>query len=180
MRAVAVGLLCLGVLGWSASFAQAYRVEWSVVGSGGDGMSGASYKCGATVGQAAAGQLTGSQYRAFIGYWQAEVEVGIADEQDPVLPEGPVTRLEAISPNPCPDRAQLRYSLATPGPVSITIHDLAGRQVRSLAGAVQPAGTYSVGWRGDDEAGRELPNGVYFCRFAAGDVRETGKLVLAR
>jgi hypothetical protein len=143
-------------------------------------MSGTGYRVGATAGQTAAGPMTGAAYHALIGFWQAEIEVGILDREGPVLPEGLVTRLEAIAPNPLRGRAQVRYALGAAGPVSLTVHDITGRQVRELVSGPRPAGRHAVDWRGEDDAGRELANGVYFCRFAAGEARTTSKLVLAR
>ncbi|MBN2538020.1 T9SS type A sorting domain-containing protein [candidate division WOR-3 bacterium] len=171
-------LLC--VLCGSILFAQPYRCDWSVVAQGGGDMSSAAYRCGATAGQTAAGQLTGPAYRALIGFWQAAYEVGIAEKEGPTLPEGLVTRLEAVSPNPLRGRAQVRYSLAVAGPVSIIVHDLAGRQVRTLATGTRPAGRYAADWRGDDDAGRKLADGIYFCRFSSGATNSTQKLILAR
>ena len=52
----------LGVLGGlSLSYGQTYKCDWCVNGIGGGDMAG-SYKCGATVGQTAAGQITGANY----------------------------------------------------------------------------------------------------------------------
>ena len=180
MRTVALALLCLGVLGGSILLAQPYRCDWSVIGIAGGGMRAADYRAGATAGQTAAGLMAGTGYRAFIGFWQAEPATGILEKEGPTLPEGPVTRLETIAPNPLPGRAQLRYSLAAEGLVNITIHDITGRQVRTLVSGSRPAGNYTAVWPGDDNAGRELAKGIYFCRFAAGEVRQTSKLILAR
>jgi hypothetical protein len=41
-------------------------------------------------------------------------------------------------------------------------------------------GAYNITWDGRDHLGRSLSNGVYFCRFAAGDYRATEKLVLQK
>jgi hypothetical protein len=41
-------------------------------------------------------------------------------------------------------------------------------------------GLYSLNWSGNDDRGRELARGVYFCRFTAGDYRATEKLVLQK
>lgn len=174
-------LCVLGLLCVSVALAQPYKCDWGAVGIAGGRMSGAEHRAGATAGQTAAGPIAGATYRAFIGFWQADYGVGVAEDKlGPTLPEGPITRLEAIAPNPLPGRAQVRYSLAAAMPVSITVHDITGRRVRTLAAGPQPAGRHSVAWRGDDDAGRELANGIYFCRFAAGEVRTTSKLVLAR
>ena len=180
MRSIALTLLCLGVLGGTLSLAQPYRCDWSVIGIAGGGMRAADYRAGATAGQTAAGLMAGTAYRAFIGFWQTDVSVGILEKQGPTLPEGPVTRLEAITPNPLPGRAQIRYSLAAELAVSITVLDITGRRVRTLAAGPQPAGRHTVAWHGDDDAGQELANGVYLCRFAAGDVRSVSKLILTR
>ncbi|MFO7675719.1 MAG: T9SS type A sorting domain-containing protein, partial [bacterium] len=144
------------------------------------GMSGTAYRVGATAGQTAAGRLAGAQYLAFIGFWQADAEVGILDREGPALSRGLETRLEAIAPNPFRAGTVVRYALGTGGPVRLTVHDLCGRQVRVLVAGERPAGRYAADWRGEDDAGRELANGVYFCRFAAGDTRTTQKLILAR
>jgi len=160
--------------------AQNYRCDWSVVGIGGGEMSSSAYNCGATAGQTAAGLITGSNYWALIGFWQTEGQTGVR-EQAYSPGQGPlVTRLEPIAPNPCPGRAQMRYSLAQAGPVSLTMHDLCGRLVRVLVNSEQKAGRYNVRWDGCDRSGRSLANGVYFCRFAAGETHVTDKLILAR
>jgi hypothetical protein len=179
MRLVKLAL-ALGIFIGPPCLAQDYRCDWSVVGIGGGEMGSAEYRCGATAGQTAAGPMAGTSFLAMIGFWQSGYEVGIHEET--VLPNAGRldTRLEEVSPNPCPGRAALRFALAGAGPVSLTVHDMCGRLVRTLAAGPRPAGSYSVEWRGDDDAGRVLANGVYFCRFAAGDARTTRKLVLAR
>ncbi|MFO7637826.1 MAG: FlgD immunoglobulin-like domain containing protein [bacterium] len=178
MIARAFCILC--VLCCSTLPAQPYRCDWAVVGIAGGGMSGADHRVGTTAGQTAAGPMTGPAYYAFIGFWQTDVSVGMAEKQGPVQPEGPVTRLEAITPNPLRGRAQIRYSLTAELAVSITVHDITGRRVRVLASGTRPPGRYSADWRGDDDAGRALANGVDFCRFATGETRTTRKLILAR
>ncbi len=90
-------VLAAAVVGLAA--AQNYKCDWSVNGIGGGGMTGA-YTCGATVGQTAAGQLTGTTYWALIGFWQPEGQEGVQDQtQSPG--QGPLlTRLYAPQPNP--------------------------------------------------------------------------------
>jgi hypothetical protein len=173
-------ILCvLCVLCGSYSSAQNYRCDWSVNGIGGGDMTGA-YRCGSTVGQTAAGLITGSNYWALIGFWLPEGQVGVREAAQ--WPSGPVveTRLYAPQPNPFRTHLAIRYSLATEGRVTLRVHDLTGRVVRTLADGVMRLGRYSVNWSGTDDRGRELARGVYFCRFAAGDYRATEKLVLQR
>ena len=174
-------ILCvLCVLCGACAVAQNYKCDWSVVGSGGGEMAGTAYKCGSTVGQTAAGFITSTSYWALIGFWQPEGEVGV---REPAHSQnlGPlVTRLYAPQPNPFRAALSIRYSLAAEGRVTLRVHDLTGRVVRTLCASSMKRGTYSVTWNGADDRGRELARGVYFCRFTAGDYRVTEKLVLQR
>jgi len=151
-----------------------------VVGIGGGEMSSSAYKCGSTVGQTAAGQITGTSCWALIGFWQPEGQTGVR-EQAYSPSQGPLrTRLYVPQPNPFRTHLAIRYSLATGGPVTLRVHDLTGRVVGTLADGEMRPGRYSLSWSGTDDRGRELARGVYFCRFSAGDYRATEKLVLQR
>ena len=175
-RLLELCVFCL--LSLSPGFAQ-YRCDWSVNGIGGGEMTGA-YKCGSTVGQTAAGQLTGSNYWALIGFWQTEGQTGVG-EQAYSPNQGPlVTRLYVPQPNPFRTHLAIRYSLASGGRVELRVHDLTGRVVRTLCASSMKRGAYSVTWNGRDDHGRELAHGVYFCRLAASDYRATEKVVLRR
>jgi hypothetical protein len=164
----------------SLATAQPYRCDWNVVGVGGGEMSSSAYKCGATAGQTAAGFITGSNYWALIGFWQQEGQVGIDEETKFSSGQVVETRLYAPAPNPSRAAAAIRYSLAVPAHVSLSIHDLAGRQVRALVNAQQEPGRYSVRWDGRDDRGQSLANGIYFSRLTSGDYTGTEKLVLQR
>lgn len=75
-------------------------------------------------------------------------------------------------PNPFGPATTIRYSIAEPGPVSLSIYDVRGRRVRSLVTGAQPAGTHSVSWNGRDEHGVRVSSGIYFVRLQrAGEVR---------
>ena len=41
-----------------------------------------------------------------------------------------------------------------------------------------PAGDHSFEWDGRNEGGQQVPAGVYFSTFQAGELRQTRKLVL--
>ena len=84
-------------------------------------------------------------------------------------------------PNPFGRNTEVRFTLDRGGPVTATVHDVAGRSVRTLlAGAVMPAGAVALGWDGRDDAGAAVPNGVYFCRIAGGDGARLTRLVFRR
>jgi len=162
----------------TAAPAQNYKCDWNVVGIGGGEMSSAAYRCGSTAGQTAIGQMTGTDYQAFIGFWQIDVPVGIQEEAQWPSGQALVTRLYAPMPNPCRGWAAIRYSLNAERRTTLRIHNLAGRVVRTLVNSQQKPGRYTLRWDGRDKAGRRLAAGVYFCKFSAGDYRATQKLVL--
>lgn len=62
----------------------------------------------------------------------------------------------------------LVYDLPEPGRVSLTVYDVRGRRVATIADAHQSAGRHSVEWNGADRDGRALPSGVYLIRMEAG------------
>ena len=88
------------------------------------------------------------------------------------------TRFTDLGPNPAAGGVTVGYSLAARGPLSITIYDASGRQVRTLESGMRDAGTGSTHWDGRDERGRRFAAGVYYCRLAADRVL-TARLVLA-
>jgi flagellar hook assembly protein FlgD len=55
-----------------------------------------------------------------------------------------------------------------------------GRKIRVIANSIQKPGEYSICWDGKDDAGRNVPNGVYILRFVAGDYQRNAKIVLTR
>jgi len=168
-----------GILYGSIGLAQNYKCDWSVNGIGGGDMTGA-YKCGSTVGQAAAGQMTGSSYWALIGFWQTEGQTGVR-EQAYSPNQGPlVTHLYSPFPTPAVRSVTIRYTLDAQRQTLLQVHDLTGRVVRTLCASSMKRGAYSITWDSRDHLGRSLSNGVYFCRFSAGDYNATEKLVLQR
>lgn len=90
------------------------------------------------------------------------------------------TRLDTPRPNPFGDGTEIRFALAEPTRVDLSVYDVRGRLVRRLRDTMVPAGFHGIRWNGTDSEGRRLPAGVYFARLVAGDVRQTRKLILVR
>lgn len=84
------------------------------------------------------------------------------------------------SPNPFHGSTEIRFSMASPGPVSLRIYDAAGRLVRTLAEGTATAGAHGVAWDGRNEAGLKVAAGVYPYRLDAGAATSRGRLVLVR
>jgi hypothetical protein len=88
--------------------------------------------------------------------------------------------VEAPSPNPFRAATTVRFATPSGGPVTVRVHDVTGRLVRTLlARSVEP-GEQRVTWDGRDDAGRRVSPGVYFVRLHAGGVDRSVKTSLLR
>ncbi len=74
-------------------------------------------------------------------------------------------RLAPAVPNPFNPRTTLRFELTAPATVELTVFDLSGRRVATLALGDRAAGRHEAVWQGCDEAGRSMPSGVYLARL---------------
>jgi aminopeptidase N len=84
------------------------------------------------------------------------------------------------APNPVRDVAQIRYFLPRPGDVRVSVHDVAGREIRALWSGAQTAGSRALWWDGRDAAGAPVASGVYWVRLAAPDGRLSQQVVVRR
>ncbi|MBI3872150.1 MAG: T9SS type A sorting domain-containing protein [candidate division Zixibacteria bacterium] len=83
-------------------------------------------------------------------------------------------------PNPFNAGTTIRYSLTDPGRVNVTVFNILGQRVATLADDEQAPGEYSVTWDGRDEQGTPVPSGMYFYRLTAGDQVQSKKMVLLK
>jgi hypothetical protein len=92
----------------------------------------------------------------------------------------PRTRLIGNAPNPFFGATTISFVLERDLPVELSVYDLSGRLVSSLAHQVLPSGPHAVKWDGRSLDGRRAPPGVYMYRRAAGSMRDDGRMVLWR
>ncbi|MGQ0721280.1 MAG: proprotein convertase P-domain-containing protein [Candidatus Eiseniibacteriota bacterium] len=86
--------------------------------------------------------------------------------------------LEAAVPSPF--RADTAIRFAVPGSgaqISLEVFDIGGRRVRTLASGFHAAGTHSVSWNGENDAGTKVSSGIYFYRLETQDFSSTKKVV---
>ncbi|MBU2501174.1 T9SS type A sorting domain-containing protein [bacterium] len=99
----------------------------------------------------------------------------------PEIPErGAGLELLPNAPNPFNPSTEIRFSLTRSGPVTVTIHDLAGRLVRTLEQGIRESGEHRVVWHGDDDGGRRQPSGVFFVRVVSGDDVRSRKIMMLK
>lgn len=81
-------------------------------------------------------------------------------------------------PNPFRVSTSIQYQLARESQVSLTIHDLLGRQIRVLHTGFDGPGIYERSWDGLDADGRRVAAGTYFIRLRTGESSRPQRLVL--
>ncbi len=93
--------------------------------------------------------------------------------------------LLANFPNPFNPETWIPYQLAKPAKVSISIYNVKGQLVRTLALGQQPAGIYqsrsrAAHWNGKNEFDEAVASGVYFYTLSAGDFSATRKMLIRK
>jgi photosystem II stability/assembly factor-like uncharacterized protein len=83
-------------------------------------------------------------------------------------------------PNPFNPATEIRFDLARDERVRVTIHDVAGRVVRSLHDGSLGAGPQRLVWNGRDDVGRPLASGAYLVRIEAAGEGVTHKVLLSK
>jgi hypothetical protein len=83
-------------------------------------------------------------------------------------------------PNPFNPVTTLQYDLPEDGLVNITIHDMMGRQIKTLVKGSQTAGYKSTQWNATNDRNEPVSAGLYLYTIEAGDFRQTKKMVLLK
>jgi mannan endo-1,4-beta-mannosidase len=78
-------------------------------------------------------------------------------------------------PNPFNPETTIDYTIASPGHVHLTIHDVLGREVAVLVDEEQSAGQYKISFHAD-----HLASGIYTYTLLSGDFSLSRKLILLR
>jgi len=83
-------------------------------------------------------------------------------------------------PNPFSQFTGISYQLPVTGHVNLSIYNIAGQLVRTLANEDKMAGSYQVIWNGNDESNKKAAQGVYFCKLQSGNGQIIQKMVLIK
>jgi flagellar hook assembly protein FlgD len=67
-----------------------------------------------------------------------------------------------------------------PGPGQLRIYDVTGTLVREIRNLPRASGHVEVYWNGRDDAGAEVPSGVYFAQLKVGAGSEVRRFSLVR
>lgn len=111
--------------------------------------------------------------------WIGEVALNVTGAGPEARPK--LLELRRPQPNPSSGPVSIGFELPTASSVRLSIHDVAGAQVRTLVDGSRSHGAHIVTWDGRDNGGRVRPAGVYFARLVV-DGRQVGsrRIVVAR
>jgi len=83
-------------------------------------------------------------------------------------------------PNPFNPSTTLDFSLPYASEVEISIYNIIGQKVITLARGFYSAGMYSVTWDGRDKHDIAAASGIYFCIIKTADYSESKKMILLK
>jgi hypothetical protein len=98
------------------------------------------------------------------------------EESEPAIRRQPCL---VVRPSVVAGLMMVRLQPATEGRPVVEIHDAVGNLVRSLDFTAATNGAATATWNREDDRGRLVPEGVYFCRYAASDVIAVRKVIVA-
>jgi len=85
--------------------------------------------------------------------------------------------LSTATPNPFNFNTRISYSLPTASNVDLTIYDILGRPVKTLASGTKTVGTYTATWDGRTNSGEKAQAGIYFYTLTTPDRSISRKLI---
>lgn len=95
-----------------------------------------------------------------------------------VLPEN--FALEQNYPNPFNPSTQITFSLPNKADIELSVYDILGRHVTTLARGEFPAGNHTVTWKAVDDKNHRIASGIYFYMLKTGERTETRKMILLK
>jgi 1,4-alpha-glucan branching enzyme len=83
-------------------------------------------------------------------------------------------------PNPFNPSTEIKYQVLNQSKVVIRIYDVLGNVVKTLVNNDLSSGNYNITWSGDNNFGKKVTSGIYFCRMESGAYIQTIKLMLMK
>lgn len=120
------------------------------------------------------GLLSEDEMMILFGYYfTGDLTVGVESEETAGIPDQ--FHLDQNYPNPFNPVTTLRYYLPQTTNVTLGIYDVNGKRVADLLNGKIQAGSHAVTWDATD-----VPSGMYFARYRAGDFSSTKKMLLVK
>jgi len=148
----------------------------SVISSGGEKLSSASYILSSTVGEPFIGKSINAANQHNIGFWYVYKQSTLTDvvkDEEETIPT--VFKLEQNYPNPFNPSTIIKFAVPEISNVLIKIYDLLGGEVITLVNEEMEAGWYKREFNGSGYS-----SGIYIYRMQAGNYISTRKMILIK
>jgi hypothetical protein len=83
-------------------------------------------------------------------------------------------------PNPFNPETSISFSLPVNNVIDLSVYDVQGKKISTLANQEFTAGTHEVRWDGRNAHGMAVPSGIYFYQLKSAAFTATGKMMLLR
>jgi hypothetical protein len=100
----------------------------------------------------------------------------LVDVDEPINNESQVK----CYPNPMSNTTKFKFIIQDVSNIRISIFDMQGNKIKTIADGIHQPGTYSLDWNGADEYGNFLANGMYFYQLDINGRKEVGKVMVVR
>jgi photosystem II stability/assembly factor-like uncharacterized protein len=118
-------------------------------------------------------------YASGAGFYKYTADVNIkVNENFSIVPDN--FKLYQNYPNPFNPLTVINYFIPKTSIVKIIVHDITGKEIRTLKNGASSAGPYQTFWDGRNDAGVDAPSGIYYLSLASEGYKETRKMVLVR
>ncbi len=86
----------------------------------------------------------------------------------------------SVYPNPFNPTTTISFNNNLDKKVNITIYNIKGQKVKTVANNVFESGNNTVVWNGDDNVGNRVASGLYFVKIISGQMATTKKIILIK
>lgn len=122
----------------------------------------------------------GSINPVFYEWWNYDTGVGVLPASADDV-QGPHTfALKQNYPNPFNPTTAIEFSVGTVAKVDLVIYNALGQEVRHLVSSDVTPGAYTVSWNGLDNAGQQVPSGLYVYRLTNGTQTISKKMLMLK
>ena len=83
-------------------------------------------------------------------------------------------------PNPFNPSTEISFSIDQALDINLSIYNMLGQKVRTIAEGAKNAGTHIVQWNGIDDLGKSVSTGIYLYRLTSGSNSITKKMAFMK
>ena len=118
------------------------------------------------------------------GIWIDDININVSFDTTLTIVNDPINKifpdkfeLQQNYPNPFNPFTKIAFSIPIRQKLELTVFNILGQKIRTLASGIWNAGQHSVIWDGTDDLGEVVSSGIYFYQLKTGDFLKTKKMV---